>query len=111
MKRLQCQIIWAMVLTLCSAFTFALDLSTAKQKGWVGEQVNGYLGAPQGSVNGEVAALISDINAKRKQKYKEIAAKVGKPLATVEQLAGEKTIAKTVPGNYVQLPDGKWVKK
>ena len=111
MKSIRYSILWVAVLALFSLPGFALDLTEAKQKGWVGEQVNGYLGSPTGKPSAEVAALINDINSKRKVKYQEIAAKVAKPLATVEQLAGEKAIAKTLSGNYVQLPSGGWAKK
>lgn len=99
------------LLVLFSSFSLALDLTTAKQQGLVGEQIDGYVAALQSHTSEEVSELIEDINSRRREKYKEIAAKVGKPLSVVESLAGEKAIAKTLPGNYVQSPDGQWVKK
>lgn len=96
---------------LFSSASFAMDLSSAKAKGLVGEQTNGYLGSPKGKPSGDVAALIRDINAKRKAKYQQVAAKVGKSLSIVEQLAGEKAQSKTQAGHYVQTSSGKWIKR
>ena len=96
---------------LAAPFSFALDLSEAKSKGLVGETINGYLASPKGKPNDAVAALIKDINAKRKAKYQEVAKKVGKPISVIETLAGEKAQAKTSAGNYIQSSDGKWVKR
>lgn len=100
----------SLALTL-SAVCFALDLQAAKDKGLVGETPSGYLASPSSSPSGEVKALIADINGKRKAKYQEVAAKVGKSLSIVEQLAGEKALEKTEAGHYIQLPTGKWTKK
>ena len=94
-----------------AAHTFALDLQEAKEKGLVGETPLGYLASPNGSASGEVKALIDDINSKRKEKYDEVAAKVGKPVSIVEKLAGEKAIEKTESGHYIQSPEGAWQKK
>lgn len=96
--------------SLYSIGAFAIDLQTAKAQGLVGETTTGYLGAPK-SPSAEVRSLIADINSKRKAEYQKVAQKVGKPLKVIEQLAGEKAIAKTRSGNYVQNPQGAWVKK
>jgi len=101
-------------LALCSVLfsggVMAIDLQAAKAQGLVGEMTSGYLGAPKPPTP-EVSSLITDINTKRKAKYQQVAQKVGKPLKVIEQLAGEKAIAKTRPGNYIQTPQGRWVKK
>jgi len=93
---------------LFSAFAFAIELDTAKATGLVGEQQNGYLGAVVES--SEVMALISDINAKRKAKYQELATKNGINLEQVEVLAAKKAFEKTETGHYLQV-NGQWVKK
>ena len=85
--------------------------SQSKGQGLVGEMADGYLGSPKGSVSGEVKALIDDINAKRKREYLKIAKQVNKPLDVVELLAAEKARAKTRAGHYVQLDNGRWVKR
>jgi len=101
----------AILMMIMSTSSFALDLQTAKSRGLVGETPSGYLAAPTGQASAEVKALIQDINAKRKVEYSQVAAKVGKSLIIVEQLAGKKAIEKTKPGHYVQKPNGQWVKK
>ena len=95
--------------TFIVAPAFALSLEEAKQQGLVGEQPDGYLGARSG--DGAVAALVADINAKRKEQYKQIAAKNGTPVGAVEALAGTKAIDKTDKGMYVRSKDGTWIKK
>jgi uncharacterized protein YdbL (DUF1318 family) len=87
----------------------ALSLEEAKTKGLVGEKGNGYLGLVDPG-NREAQALANDINQRRRQAYQDIARRDGTNLSTVETLAGEKTIEKTKPGNFVEGPGG-WVKK
>ena len=94
---------------LFSQTAFSLDLQTAKSKGLVGETASGYLGAVT-SASAETKALISNINTKRKQKYKEIAARNKTSLHDIEKLAGKKTIQKTKPGDYIKN-NGSWQKK
>ena len=94
-----------------STACFAIDLQSAKSKGLVGETPSGYLASPTGAPAADVKALMSNINTKRKQKYAEVAAKVGKPLSVVEQLAGKKAIEKTSAGRFIQLPNKSWLKK
>jgi len=86
----------------------ALDLDTAKDKGWVGERYTGYLGVvkPESGVK----ALVDEVNQKRTQAYKDLAAKNGIALQEVEKIAGKKVIEKTKPGNLVDLGNG-WLKK
>ncbi len=74
---------------------------TAKDQGLVGETPSGYLAAVK-SPSPEVSALIESINAKRKQKFKEIAARNNTSLQAVEQLAGKKAIEKINPGQLCQ---------
>ena len=80
------------LLLICSPAT-ALDLSTAKAQGLVGETASGYL-APVKSTP-EAQKLVKDINTKRKEHYKQIAQRNKTPLNTVEQLAGKKAIENT----------------
>lgn len=106
------QLFFAVAATLFIAFpVMALELQEAKDKGLVGEMANGYLGSPQSSPSAEVVALMEDINAKRKEKYQEIAAAQSIPLSAVEKLAGGKAFSKTESGHYIKSPDGGWQKK
>lgn len=90
-----------------AAPAFALTLDEAKSAGLVGEQPDGYLGVVQAST--EVNALVADINSKRREKYKNVAAKSGTSLRNVEVLAGEKAINNTPQGQYIRMPNGEWV--
>jgi uncharacterized protein YdbL (DUF1318 family) len=88
---------------------FAIDLQTAKSQGLVGETTTGYLEAVN-QPTAEVKALINDINAQRKQKFKDIATRNNTSLEAVEQLAGKKAIEKSGPGSYVKV-GGSWQQK
>lgn len=97
----------ALALLLASP-ALALDLDSAKARGLVGENANGYIGAVQST--GEVNALVKSINTQRKAHYQEISRKNGTPLGTVEKLAGEKLINRAPRGQYINRGSG-WVKK
>lgn len=88
----------------------AMDLSTAKARGLIGEQANGYLGLVDTNASEEVRKLVREINRKRRQTYQAIARRNQTSLATVEKLAGRKAIKKTPAGQYIK-PAGKWTKK
>jgi uncharacterized protein YdbL (DUF1318 family) len=90
---------------------YADPLDNAKSAGYVGEQRNGLLGLVDSNAPGDVKALVDSVNAKRKDAYAAIAKKNGTSLASVAALAGEKAIAKTSPGNYIQNSSGGWEKK
>ena len=109
MKKLQS----LLLITLLTFFSssFAISLQSAKSNGLVGETPTGYLAIATKSATDELKALVLDINNKRKVKYKDIAAKVAKPLATIEKMAANKAISKTKVGNLIQKTDGSWVKK
>ena len=92
-----------------SSSVWAIDLQSAKNQGLVGETTSGYLAAVK-SPSPEVSALIESINAKRKQKFKDIAARNNTSLEAVEQLAGKKAIEKSAPGSYVKV-GGSWKQK
>lgn len=81
--------------------------AAARASGQVGEKVDGYLGFPS-APSAEVRRLADDINIKRKAVYAERAQANG---ATIEEYAfsaGCQAIARTVPGEKYQAPDGSW---
>ena len=99
------------VLALCLVLVapaFALDLGSAKSSGLVGETSTGYVAAIKSSA--EVDALVSSINSQRKVQYQQIASNNGISLDAVEARAGQKAIAKTPPGQYVNSGSG-WQQK
>lgn len=103
--------LFAAVLCLAAtpALAQSLTLDEAESRGLVGEQLNGYLGIVQSAPG--VQKLVDDINLKRKQLYRDVARKNAIPLAAVEELAGRKAIEKAAPGEYVQTPNGQWVRR
>jgi hypothetical protein len=101
----------AIALTLLLQNAWAVDLNSAKAQGLVGEANSGYLAAVKRPVNGEVQALIADVNAKRKTKFQSTAQKNGLTLAQVSNRFYELAVQKTAAGNYYQDKGGRWVKK
>lgn len=96
-------------LLLITQPAYSIDLQTAKDQGLIGETTSGYLAAVK-SPSPEVSALIESINAKRREKFKEIATRNNTSLEAVEQLAGKKAIEKSAPGSYVKV-GGSWQQK
>lgn len=100
MKHLQ--LLTLLTSLLLTAYASALDLSTAKQQGLVGEQRNGLLGAVN-TQRADVAELVELINARRVVAYQKIARKNGTDLQVVQSLAGKKAIEKTPSGQFVRI--------
>ena len=103
---------WMLAAALAlAAPALALDLDEARSKGLVGERADGYVAAVQGNPTAEVTKLVSDVNAKRRAHYAEIAARNGTPVEAVGALAGKKLIEGAPSGWYVNPDGGGWVKK
>jgi uncharacterized protein YdbL (DUF1318 family) len=102
---------WLVALVLAIALpALALDLDEARAKGKVGERADGYVAAVKDDASDEVAALVADVNAKRRAHYEEIAQRTGAPVEAVAALAGRKLISNAQPGWFVH--DGSaWKKK
>lgn len=82
------------------------EYQAARTDGQVGEKPDGYLGIV-GTETPRLRALVNNINIQRKAAYTRSAAEG----ATVEQFAftsGCNLIAKTVPGEKYQAPNGEW---
>lgn len=88
---------------------YALDLESARDQGFVGERLDGYVGIVKDAPG--VSALIGDINAKRKTEYQKISAKNGQPVDVVAKIAAQTIIGKLKSGHYYQAPDGSWKRK
>jgi uncharacterized protein len=85
-------------------------LDSAKVSGQLGEQADGYLGLVNPGADAATKALMTEINAKRREEYKRIAEKNGTEIGAVQSLAGRKAIELTPSGQYVQGTNG-WQKK
>jgi len=98
-------------LALAAQVAWGSDIGTAKQQGLVGEGNTGYVVAVQTPASADTAALIAEVNAKRKAKFQQTANETG---ATLEQVAYrfyELAVEKTKTGNYYQDTSGAWQKK
>lgn len=81
--------------------------AAARAAGQVGEKMDGYLGVV-GAPSHDLKTMVDDINIKRKAVY---AQQAQAQHATVEEYAltaGCLAIARTVPGEKYQAPDGSW---
>ena len=104
-KKLTC-----VLLASTMAFSaWAISLDDAKQQGLIGEMPNGYLGLVVN--NAEAKSLVASVNEKRKNIYLNLARKNKITMQQVTVLAGQKTLAKTQSGHYIQNAAGQWVKK
>ena len=101
----------AVVLAAISFSAFAMDLQQAKSAGWVGEQIDGYVGLVRSDAPPAVRQLVNSINEQRRQHYRRIAGEQGIEVRQVELLAAEKAIEKTPTGQHVQTPGGTWLRK
>ncbi len=98
-------------LTLFAQGAWAIDINSAKEQGLVGEANTGLLAAVKKPPSAEVAALIRDVNAKRKVRFEQAARRTD---ATPEQVRArfyQLAVEKTRPGHYYQDTGGTWRKK
>jgi uncharacterized protein YdbL (DUF1318 family) len=87
------------------------SLEDARAAGLVGERPDGLVAPVSSNVPADVMSLIQSVNAKRMEKYQQIAAEKGVPVEQVGAITGEKIIAKLKPGWYYMDASGNWVKK
>lgn len=105
----------AAILLLCLGLlappALAQSLDEAKAQGLVGERIDGYVGVVPADPPEDIRQLVERINAERREKYAEVAAQRDIPVEAVAQIAGEKLIERTPPGQFVAGPDGTWRQK
>jgi len=87
-------------------------IDAAKNRGEIGEQIDGYLGVVDGkSPSSAVKNAMREINIARKAVYTEAANGSGQPAAVFAQLTGEKQIKKASSGHYVRDASRVWKRK
>ena len=87
-------------------------VDSAKARGEIGEQIDGYLGVVDGaSPSSAVRNAMSEINIARKAVYTQAADAGGVQTPVFAQLTGEKTIKKAPSGHYIKDATGVWKKK
>jgi uncharacterized protein len=90
---------------------WAGPLDDAKAAGLIGERPDGYVAAVQPNPSPDIAALVSEINAKRRTAYEDIAAKENVPIDQVGAVTAEKIKTQAPAGQYFLATDGSWVQK
>lgn len=83
------------------------EYAAARADGQVGEQQDGYLGLV-GSQPAAIAAMVRDLNNKRRQVYTEGAASSKSTVQEYATATACRLLAETKPGEKYQAPDGSW---
>ena len=99
------------ILVSVTTGAWAGPLDDAKAAGLIGERPDGYVAAVQPNPPPDIAALVSEINAKRRAAYEDIAAKENVPIDQVGAVTAEKIKTQAPAGQYFLAPDGSWVQK
>ncbi len=101
-------LLWAAVALFPASAALADALDARMAAGEVGEQLDGYVGIVIDNPSGELRALVGDINRRRREKYRGIAAKRQVEVAQVAALAGQKLVERTPSGRFVRDTGGNW---
>ena len=83
--------------------TAKATVDSAKARGEIGEQINGYLGVVDGaSPSSAVRNAMAEINIARKSVYTRLATQQNVQIDVVAQITGEKQIKKAASGHFVK---------
>jgi uncharacterized protein YdbL (DUF1318 family) len=96
-------------LLLLAAQASAGPLEDAKRAGLVGERADGYVGTPKPSDEGR--RLADEVNAKRREAYRDIGARNGATPGAVGALTGKRLIEQSPPGSWYMDEHGGWKRK
>jgi uncharacterized protein len=105
------KLIATVMLLVAAQAAWAIDLQSAKEQGLVGEANTGYLAAIDGTPSAEVAALIEDVNRKRRAEFEDAAANTDATLDQVRLRFYQLAVQRTAPGHYYQDAGGSWRRK
>ena len=87
------------------------QIDAAKERGVVGEQLDGYLGFVRlDSVDPSLKRKVDEINAKRRALYQQRATDSGVTPAQYATATGEKLIKRAAPTHMVVDKTGSWVR-
>ena len=87
------------------------QIDAAKERGVVGERVDGYLGfVTLEGVEPSLERKVNEINAKRRGLYQKLANESGASAAQVAMVTGIKQIEKAAPDALVVDSTGNWVR-
>jgi uncharacterized protein len=105
------EVVLLLVLALLGPPAFAGDagaIDAAKDAGFVGEQIDGYLGLVRADAGPQEKALVEEVNGKRRRAYEEIARNDGVPTWAVASVTGEKLVSRAPAGHFVRDATGEW---
>lgn len=102
--------LFAFVLIFLSGAAFAMDVSSAKEKGLVGETEMGLLGIVNPPGTAELQALVNSTNSGRMDVYRKTAREQGITVQQAQYLMAKKLYNKT-PSGFLIRKNGKWIKK
>jgi uncharacterized protein YdbL (DUF1318 family) len=88
---------------------FALDLSTAKDKGLVGETREGLIAVVNPPADPDIRQLVERVNEGRMDVYQKTAKRQDISVDKVQKLAAQKLIKKAESGHYIKK-NGGWVR-
>ena len=108
--------LFCLLLLLVPLAAVALTLDEARERGLVGEDATGYIGAVSPNPTKEVQALVDDVNAKRRAAYEKVARETSTPTDPVTaedvgRIGAAKILEKAAPGTYIRQPGQGWQKK
>jgi uncharacterized protein YdbL (DUF1318 family) len=86
-------------------------VDSAKARGVVGEQGDGYLGFVTPSTDPMLAAVVAAINAGRMQVYRETAMRTGVTVEAAGQATAQQLFARLTPGQFFKPLNGDWTRK
>ena len=97
-------------LMLFTGPAFAMDLSTAKDKGLVGETRDGLVAVINPPVDPNIRQMVERVNDGRMNVYEKTAKRQDIEVEQVQKLAAEKLYSKANSGHYLKK-NGGWVRK
>jgi uncharacterized protein YdbL (DUF1318 family) len=86
-------------------------VDSAKMRGLVGEQGDGFLGFVVPPADPALAAAVAEINAGRAQVYREIAARTAVTPEAAGQATAQQLFERLPAGQYFKTLTGMWVRK
>jgi uncharacterized protein len=101
----------AAMLWCAATDSWAAPLDDAKSAGLIGELPDGFVAAVQPNPAPDIAAIVQQVNAKRRAAYEKIAAEENVSVDQVGALAAEKIKRQAPAGEFFMSSDGTWAPK
>ena len=87
------------------------ELYKAKGEGLVGESHTGYIESVKDNPSDDTKKLIKEENTDRRALYAKLAEKMGVTIKKIEERNAVRAFEDAEAGEYLKMPNGKWVKK